>query len=303
MITAGAIDAGECADAEPPRASGAERAIRGYAPIVRIPQPQKVYALAKAAAEARGSRIPWPYHAYPVPTAGDSDLRMFGAHFQELMRAHHYSSSAQELIMLAGTLEPETVGGFVVNAVDRPVEIQVKSQVSKRRRRVRGYHRRPSPAARMYSRLGLIVRLGHSPQSLTGAAVLIAGKKRSAMHDEWRSHLAGWTGRGLAREDQIRAARGFLWSAVRYRLSDAASLVGRGTDVMLRSRNMSNLTVWIPVFLAMLAIVRHNGLYGLITYDLNLIELGGGIYGAIRYGRRRRGVKPTKRKPGQVSTK
>ncbi len=31
------------------------------------------------------------------------------------------------------------------------------------------------------------------------------------------------------------------------------------------------------------------------------LELGGGIYGAIRFGRHRRGVKPPKRKPGQVT--
>lgn len=142
-----------------------------------------------------------------------------------------------------------------------------------------------------------------SPRRLTAAAVFLAGRKRSAVHDEWRSHLSGWTGRGLAREEQIRAARGFLWSAVRYRSSDAAGLVGRGFDAVLRSRSMSDLTVWVPVLLAMLAVVRHDGPYGLVTYDLNLIELGVGIYGAIRYGRRRRGVKPAKRKPGQASKK
>jgi hypothetical protein len=256
------------------------------------------------AAAVRASQIPWPYsYTLPaIPATGDSDLHAFGTRFQQLMETDLDQPSAQHLIELAGRLRPEAAG-FAVNPVYRPVEIQVKSQASKRRRWVRGYHRRPGPTARIYSRLGLIVQLSHSPQSLAAAAAFLAGRKREAVRYEWRSHLSDLAGQGIASRDQTRAALGFLWAALRYRLRDTAGLVGRGADAVLRSRSMSDLAVWIPVLLAMLAIVRHDGLYGLITYDLNLIELGACIYGAIRFGRRRRGVKPARRKPGQVSTK
>jgi hypothetical protein len=101
---------------------------------------------------------------------------------------------------------------------------------------------------------------------------------------------------GLSRHDQLRAARGFLWSAIRYRLQDAADLGWRPVDVVLGSRALSNLTIWIPVLAAVLAVVHHNGLYGLITNASNLIELWGGLYAAVRVGRWYRRVKP-KRNP------
>jgi hypothetical protein len=186
-------------------------------------------------------------------------------------------------------------GGFDAFAIDWT---KVTLYLPRRqRRKIRPYRIFAAAAGRHRQKRVAVI----SPRRLTAAAVLLAGPKRSAVRDEWRSHLAGWTGCGLVQDEQIRAARGFLWSAVRYRLSDAVGLVGRGFDAVLRSRSMSNLAIWIPVLLAVLAIVRHEGLYGLITYDLNLIELGGGAYGAIRYGRCRRGVKPTKRKRSQVS--
>jgi hypothetical protein len=147
---------------------------------------------------------------------------------------------------------------------------------------------------------GLVRGTVLSPRSLTRVAVILAGQKRSAVGGEWRCHLLGESDHRLTQREQIRAARGFVWAAVRYRLQDAADLAWRANDAVLRSCTLSNLAIWVPVLLTALAIVRHDGLYGLVTYDINLIELGGGIYGAIRFGRHRRGVKPPKRNPGQV---
>jgi hypothetical protein len=135
-----------------------------------------------------------------------------------------------------------------------------------------------------------------SPRWLTGAAVVLAGHKRSAVGEEWRRHLLGESAQGLTHKEQIRAARGFVWAAVCYRLHDAADLAWRPVDAVLGSRTLSNLTVWIPVLAAMLVIVRHDRLYGLITNASNLIELWGGLYAAIRVGRWYRRMKP-KRKP------
>ncbi len=144
-------------------------------------------------------------------------------------------------------------------------------------------------------------RTAVSPRQLTKLAAFLAGRKRSGLREEWRTHLSGETGHGLARSDQIRAARGFLRAAVRYRLRDAADLAWWPVDAVLRSRTLSNLTVWIPVLLAVLAVVRRDGFFGLVTNAENLIELGGGFYGVIRVGRWWRGVKPPKHKPGRVT--
>ncbi|HLM90239.1 MAG TPA: hypothetical protein VK284_14685 [Streptosporangiaceae bacterium] len=214
------------------------------------------------------------------------------------MEADLDQPSTQELIELAGRLQPETVG-FAVNPVDRPVEIQVKSQASKRRRRVRGYHRRPGPTARMYSRLGLMVHLSHSPQSLTAAAAFLAGRKREAEHYEWRSHLSDLTGQGLSNRDQTRAALGFLWAALRFRLRDAANLLRdaanlacRPLDALLRSRALSNLLVLVPTLMAALYILRRLGTLGVLTSAEGISAIGGGLYGLVLAGRKYRNVKP-----------
>jgi hypothetical protein len=135
-----------------------------------------------------------------------------------------------------------------------------------------------------------------SPNWLTGAAVFLAGKKRSEVRDEWRCHLYGWPDRRLSREEQVRAARAFLVTAVRYRLQDTADLGWQAVDAVLKSRTLSNLFVWVPVLVAMLAIVHHERLYGLIANADNLTALWGVPYAAIKVGRRCRRVKPG-RKP------
>jgi hypothetical protein len=103
------------------------------------------------------------------------------------------------------------------------------------------------------------------PEKLTGAAVFLAGKKRSALAIEWKSHLVGWTGTELSLRSQLWAALGLLGAAVRLRLEDAVDLAWwRSVDAVLRSRAKSNLFVWLPTLGIVLAIVYHEGLYGLI---------------------------------------
>ena len=131
-----------------------------------------------------------------------------------------------------------------------------------------------------------------SAGSLTWLAVLLAGHKRSAMADEWRAHLAGWPGAELSRRDQVHAARGFIWAAVRYRLEDAADLAWRPVDAVLGSRTLSNLFVGGPVTLVLVAIVRHDGRFGLVADIQDPAALGAFLYGVIRTGRWWRGVKP-----------
>ena len=152
--------------------------------------------------------------------------------------------------------------------------------------------------AASYASSGLwVLRHGPSPHRLAGLAVFLAGRRRSVLADEWRAHLVGWPGRGLSLRDQTRAARGFLWAAVRYRLGDAADLAWRPVDSMLRSRAKSNLFVWLPVLAAVLAVVHHDGWYGLIANAENLIETWAGFYATVRVGRWYRKVRPPEPKP------
>jgi hypothetical protein len=139
-----------------------------------------------------------------------------------------------------------------------------------------------------------------SPSWLTGAAVILAGKNRRAVCDEWRSHLYGWPYRRLSQKEQAHAARAFLLTALRYRRQDAADLGWQAVDAVLKSRTLSNLFIWIPVLAAMLAVVHHDGLYGLIANAENLTALWGVPFAAIRVGRRCRRVKPErKRRPAK----
>jgi hypothetical protein len=131
-----------------------------------------------------------------------------------------------------------------------------------------------------------------SPRLLTGAAVFLAGQKRSAVADEWRSHLSDLKGQGLASRGQTHAALGFLWAAVRYRLRDAADLAWHSVDAVLRSRTLSNLLVLIPTLMAALYILRHLGTLGVVTSAEGISAIGGGLYGLVRVGRWWRDVKP-----------
>jgi hypothetical protein len=164
--------------------------------------------------------------------------------------------------------------------------------------RVRG-HWRGGRWVRPY-RVGPARKVVLSPRSLTRAAVFLAGKKRSAVRDEWRSHLFGWPGQGLTSGQQIRAARGFLWAAVLYRLEDAADLAWRPADAVLGSRTLSNLFVWGPVILTLVAIVQHDGRFGLVADDQDPVALGAFLYVVIKTGRWWRQIKLPEPKPRQA---
>ena len=149
---------------------------------------------------------------------------------------------------------------------------------------------------RIFLLLGYLAGRSVSPMlsagSLTGLAVLLAGHKRSATADEWRAHLAGWPGAELSRRDQVHAARGFIWAAVRYRLEDAADQAWRPADAVLGSRTLSNLFMWGPVIVMLVAIVHHDGRFGLVVDVQDPAALGAFLYGVIRTGRWWRRVKP-----------
>lgn len=144
-------------------------------------------------------------------------------------------------------------------------------------------------------------RAAVSPRRLTNLAIFVAGRKRSALRDEWRDHLSGETRRGLAREDQFRAACGFLWAAVRYRFQDALDLAWQPLDAILKSRKLSNLLVFGPTAAAAMYILRHLGTLGALTSAESISAIGGGLYGLVRVGRWWRDVKPPEPKARRAS--
>jgi hypothetical protein len=113
---------------------------------------------------------------------------------------------------------------------------------------------------------------GFSASSLTDLAVLLAGRRRLALRAEWRAHLAGESGHDPVARAKVRQALGFAAAAARFRLADAADLVWRPADAVLKSRTKSNLFVWPPVLGMVLAVVHHDGWYGPIANAENLIE-------------------------------
>jgi hypothetical protein len=106
---------------------------------------------------------------------------------------------------------------------------------------------------------------GFSVRSLTDLAVLMAGRRRLALRDEWHAHLAGESGHNPVTLRKIGQALGFLAAAIRYRLADSAELAWRPADAVLGSRALSNLFVWGPVIVTLFAIVHHDGRFGLVA--------------------------------------
>jgi hypothetical protein len=143
---------------------------------------------------------------------------------------------------------------------------------------------------RVRSLAGRLTRF--SVSGLTDLAALLAGSSRPALRDEWRAHLAGESGHDPVTWRKVRQALGFVASAIQYRIADAADLAWRPADAVLRSRALSNLFVCGPVIVVLVAIVRHDGRYGLVADDQDPVALGTFLYGAIRTGRWWRGVKP-----------
>jgi len=131
-----------------------------------------------------------------------------------------------------------------------------------------------------------------SVATLADLAVLLAGRSRPALRDEWRAHVAGESGHDLVTWRKVRQALGFVVAAIQFRLADAADVAWRPADAVLSSRTLSNLFVWGPVIVTLFAIVHHDGRFGLVADVQDPVALGAFLYGVIRTGRWWRGIKP-----------
>jgi hypothetical protein len=131
-----------------------------------------------------------------------------------------------------------------------------------------------------------------SARSLTSVAALLAGREGPALRDEWRAHLGGASGHDPVTWPKVSQALGFVAAAVRVRLAAIAELAWRPADAVLGSRTLSNLFVCGPVTVMLVAIVHHDGRFGLVADVQDPAALGAFLYGVIRTGRWWRGVKP-----------
>jgi hypothetical protein len=139
--------------------------------------------------------------------------------------------------------------------------------------------------------------------SLTRFSALIAGGRRPHAAEEWQGNIAY----SITEADDSKSTRqifryaiGLMIAAIRYRARDVADLIWRPIDVILASRKLSNLTVTIPTLAAIMVVIYYSGVDGLVSNADNLAAIGGVFYGAIRAGRRWRGVKPAKHKPNSA---
>jgi hypothetical protein len=132
---------------------------------------------------------------------------------------------------------------------------------------------------------------------LAGAAILIAGRGRAEVGGEWRAHLSGETGAGMAGGRQVREAAGFVVAAVRFRVQDGVDLVWRPADVVLASRELSSLVVLVATLGVSMVFIRRGGLGGLADHLEAVGVAWGAAVGLIRAGREWRGVKLAERKP------
>jgi hypothetical protein len=87
---------------------------------------------------------------------------------------------------------------------------------------------------------------------------------------------------------------------VRYRLQDAADLAWRPVDAVLGSRLLSNLFVWGPIIVMLVAIMRHDGRFGPVADVQDPVALGIFLFAVIRVGRWWRQIKPPEPKPRRV---
>jgi hypothetical protein len=68
---------------------------------------------------------------------------------------------------------------------------------------------------------------------------------------------------------------------------------------VLESWGWSNTVVWLPTLFAVVLVLRHEGVYGVVTHYESLGSLCGSLFLAIRVGREVRDKKPPPRRPRQ----
>jgi hypothetical protein len=133
---------------------------------------------------------------------------------------------------------------------------------------------------------------GRAAAGLTALAVVLAGRRRPALRDEWRAHLAGYSGHDPITWPKIIEAFGFVASAIRCRCSDAAEATWTPVDAVLKSRTLSNIFVLFPTMADAAFISYHDGLDEVLRSMESIAKVGAILYGLVLAGRWYRNLKP-----------
>jgi hypothetical protein len=142
-----------------------------------------------------------------------------------------------------------------------------------------------------------------STKALTGLACALAGPRHAHLRDAWSADLYGDPQGGLLTAGhRLRLAAGFVVAAIRCRLDDATELAWRKADRLLGSRRDSVLALVTPAAVASVAVLSHEGIYGLVANAENLTAVGTISYLAVKGLRHYRQIEtPTRpRKTGDT---
>jgi hypothetical protein len=156
-------------------------------------------------------------------------------------------------------------------------------------RRARGRHRR--------IRIGLA---GVSVRILTALAAALAGRTGSVLLRESDAHLAGQSGHDVANWAKLKQAAGFVLAGIRYRGQDWADTSWKPVEAVLRSRALSAMFVSVPTIVVAMAVLRAKGTITVFTSFGSIFGIGVALAGAVKYGRRYRGIKLAGPKTGQT---
>lgn len=98
-------------------------------------------------------------------------------------------------------------------------------------------------------------------------ASFVAGSRRAHLREEWAAVLAGDPGNGivLSSRRRMRYAIGFLWAALRMRLSDLAAPLWMPVDWLLSVESRTHGFIALAVGAQILYIQYEDGLHALVT--------------------------------------
>ncbi|MGW3341345.1 hypothetical protein ACWDCL_28160 [Streptomyces sp. NPDC001009] len=125
-----------------------------------------------------------------------------------------------------------------------------------------------------------------------GLAAWLAGRKRN-LGQAWRADLLGDPSGDslLSRGRKFRLVSGFFWSALRYRVHDMARPFMHPVDWVLKTRGRREVLVTLVVGVHAITIVRHDGLYTLISTGWTWMAMSGGAaWGLLHWLGKRRGL-------------
>ncbi|WP_331731528.1 hypothetical protein [Kitasatospora sp. NBC_01300] len=138
---------------------------------------------------------------------------------------------------------------------------------------------------------------GRGPSRLlAGAAVRLAGSRRSHLRQAWLADLAGDPASGLVPSSRQRRAlaAGFLVAAVRLRLHDTMEVLWKPADWVLTTSSRTTGAVVTATGALALYIDATGGLHQLLTTGVQACSVTApSLYGLARWVRRVRGIEPS----------